>query len=157
MQRQQGYSLLETVFVITIVGILSSTALPKFWQLNQEAKRHTLKQSAKALQQSVDWLHQRAVLRNLNFGLVNMPLDPQTQITLVDGYPLAESRNLASIWQSGLSAINQEKGHRVYFGFQDNLDRLQKSQCYLMVETQWQGQPLQSTAHWRMEMEEKGC
>lgn len=42
MSRQNGFSLIELVIVVAIMGILSAAALPKFTEVSSHAKRETL-------------------------------------------------------------------------------------------------------------------
>ena len=156
--QNKGFSLLETVFVLAIIGILSTTALPKYWQIHQEAKKQSLLQSARALTQSSHWLYQRASLQNKAIGLQTINLDHDAQITLIDGYPLAELINITPLWETGLIGLTDtESTHRLYFGFTDNLNNIKISQCYLQVETEWSGTPLQSLSQWRITPTTKGC
>jgi MSHA pilin protein MshA len=48
--RQQGFTLIELIMVIVILGILAATALPKFVDLSSDARKSSLKGMGGAIQ-----------------------------------------------------------------------------------------------------------
>jgi MSHA pilin protein MshA len=52
-QKQSGFTLVELIVVIVILGILAATALPKFINVSADAKRSTIEALTGALRSSV--------------------------------------------------------------------------------------------------------
>jgi len=64
MKKQQGFTLIELVIVIVILGILAVTAAPKFLNLAGDAKAGTLNAVKASLQSANAQIYGKAILQN---------------------------------------------------------------------------------------------
>ncbi|MFT7683349.1 MAG: MSHA pilin protein MshB [Moritella dasanensis] len=60
--RQHGFTLIELVIVIIVLGILSATALPKFLNLSDDAEIAVVEGTAGALKSAVNLAHSKWVI-----------------------------------------------------------------------------------------------
>lgn len=87
---QKGFTLIELVVVIVILGILAVTAAPKFIDLTGDAKGSTIKAVQGALNSAADMAHAKALVKNV----VNTSLSVgNSTINFKNGYPTKESIN----------------------------------------------------------------
>lgn len=86
MAKQQGFTLIELVMVIVILGILAATALPKFASLQGNARYASLNGALGAVKSASNIAHSQALVSNVVNGDITLE---GTTITLVNGYPNA--------------------------------------------------------------------
>ena len=111
MKRSAGFTLIELVIVIVILGILAVTAAPKFLNLQGDARQSTLSGMKAAMESSSSLVYSKAVIQGnegKNPGSTNIG---SATVTTVYGYPQATSTELTKVldistndWEWGTAA-----------------------------------------------------
>ena len=65
MKRQSGFTLIELVVVIVVLGILAATAAPKFMDLQTDSRIAALKGIEGAMKSAVNLSYSKAVLKGI--------------------------------------------------------------------------------------------
>lgn len=92
MKKQQGFTLIELVIVIVILGILAVTAAPKFLNLAGDAKAGTLNAVKASLQSANAEIYGKAILQNQQAAADGTLVNPA--VTTAFGYAKATEDNL---------------------------------------------------------------
>ena len=87
--KQQGFTLIELVVVIVILGILAAVAVPKFVNLQSDARFASIQGVNGAIQSAAALAHAQIVARNVANGATT--LIEGVTVTSVNGYPNAAS------------------------------------------------------------------
>lgn len=71
--NQQGFTLIELIMVIVILGILSAFALPRFADFSDKASEAVIKGHAAAFQTAVNSAHYIWLINGYSSSIANMP------------------------------------------------------------------------------------
>lgn len=84
--QQKGFTLIELVVVIVILGILAATAAPKFIDLTGDAKASVIQGVQGSVNSAVNMVHAKALVSNETASTGEVTINGQVY-ALVYGYP----------------------------------------------------------------------
>ena len=67
IKMKSGFTMIELIFVIVVLGILASVALPKFVNFQDDAKVSSEKSTIGAVRSAIGMLHGKAIIKNGDF------------------------------------------------------------------------------------------
>ncbi|CAH0541576.1 type II secretion system protein [Vibrio marisflavi] len=109
MNKQSGFTLIELVVVIVILGILAVTAAPKFLNLQGDAREASLQGLKGAIDGAAGIVYGKAAIEGLETSAAATTSD---NIAVVYGYPsgtgiLSAVTGLSNDWASGVSGTSR--------------------------------------------------
>ena len=103
MKRQQsGFTLIELVVVIIILGILAAVALPKFMGLSSDARSSVVSGLSGSVTEAADMVHALAEVKGLATAATgSLTLPDGTTVATAYGYPDGSAGGILAALQDG--------------------------------------------------------
>lgn len=89
MKKQAGFTLIELVIVIIILGILAVTAAPKFLNLQDDARYSAAQGVQAALQSSANLVYSKAAIQGIEGASSAVDVPGLDDVQVIYGYPTA--------------------------------------------------------------------
>jgi len=89
INKAKGFTLIELVVVIVILGILAATAAPKFIDLTGDAKASVMEGALGSMESAVSMVHAKALVQGKASGNDTVQIDG-VFYAVANGYPRAE-------------------------------------------------------------------
>lgn len=95
MKKQSGFTLIELVIVIVILGILAVTAAPKFLNLQGDARKSVAEGAEGAIKAAAELVYSKAIIAGLDNAATGSVKADGEDITTAFGYPTADDLGVA--------------------------------------------------------------
>lgn len=97
MKSNKGFTLVELIIVIVILGILAVTAAPRFLNLAGDARGETLQAVKASLQSANSIINAKAIIQGVHTAATGTVNESGTNIAVVFGYVAATDAAVAAV------------------------------------------------------------
>ncbi|TFH90208.1 prepilin-type N-terminal cleavage/methylation domain-containing protein [Vibrio ouci] len=92
MQQNKGFTLIELIVVIVILGVIAVIAAPRFLNLNKDAKANTMLNVGAGMESALTLLYSQAVIEGQDIGDGEVTIGGVT-VPLLNGYPSVDGND----------------------------------------------------------------
>lgn len=147
MNSQKGFTLIELIIVIVVLGILAVTAAPQFINFSSDARESTIKGLEASMKSAVELSYAKAAIDGNLSGEATVPTNSATVIAIANGYPkasdIANAAGAGSDWTFAEKTAGDYVGgtNGVYVGTLASLAdagstaaEIEATNCYITYE-----------------------
>ena len=107
LSQQKGFTLIELIIVIVILGILAVTAAPRFIDIQSDARVETLQGVKAAIQGASQLVYAKAAIKGVQRSASDTVTISGTSVSVVYGYPDASTLDTIADWST---IVDMEEG-----------------------------------------------
>lgn len=94
MNQQKGFTLIELIIVIVVLGILAVTAAPQFINFSSDARTATVKGAQASIQGAMQLSYAKALIDGTDKDPTANVQTERGQVTIAYGYPTADAAGI---------------------------------------------------------------